>query len=129
MKQKLIEKAGEIAGVFELSGFEDNAAGHVGVALVTMNGNIYTGISMNLACGIGFCAESSAVSEMLKHKETQIDMIVAVTFKGVIIPPCGRCRELLYQVDRRNLDTGIIVSENEIKTLRELLPDTWADKF
>jgi len=130
MKEELIKKAREVASVLTLNGFEEkNAAGYVGVALVTKGGNIYTGVSLDVVCGLGFCAEASAIAEMLKNKETQIEMIVAVTFKGNIIPPCGRCRELMYQTDRENLNTKVIVSENGIKALRELLPDTWADKF
>ena len=39
-------------------------------ALETASGNVYTGINLDLACGIGFCAEHSAVAEMLKARET-----------------------------------------------------------
>lgn len=129
MKNKLIKKAKEISGILKLNGFEGNTVGYVSVALVTKKGNIYTGKSLSLACGTGFCAEASAIADMVKHNETEIDMIVPVTFKGHVIPPCGRCRELMVQIDRKNLDAKVIISENKIKTLRGLLPDTWADKF
>ena len=39
--------------------------GYVGAALVTDQGNVYTGINISLICGIGFCAEHSAVAEMI----------------------------------------------------------------
>lgn len=129
MKEKLISEAKKIAKNIELNGFDGNCAGCVSAALVTNNGNIYTGICLNLPCGLGFCAEASAVAEMLKNHETKIDMIVAITDKGNIIPPCGRCREMLFQVDRNNINTKVIVSDEKIRTLKELLPDTWADKF
>ena len=77
--------------------------GYVGAALVTVGGNLYTGINVSVNCGIGFCAEHSAVSEMIKNGETKIRRIVAATAKGAILPPCGRCRELLFQVDATNL--------------------------
>lgn len=129
MKDILIKRAKEVVGAYALNGFEGNSAGNVAAALVSKKGNIYTGICINSACGIGFCAEASAIAEMLKNRETEIEMIVALTDKGNVIPPCGRCRELLFQIDRRNLQTKIIVSENEMMELRELLPNTWADKF
>lgn len=128
MRDILIKAASEVAGQIDLNGYAGNDAGSVGAALLTKDGNIYTGICLVLACGLGFCAEASAVAEMLKHRETEIEMIVAVTDDGKVIPPCGRCRELLTQVNRGNLNTKVIISRDEIKLLSDLLPDTWADK-
>lgn len=121
--QELIEKARKIVGPFRLS-HNDFSAGKVAAALLTSKGNIYTGINIELACGIGFCAEHSAVAEMLKHRETQIEMIVAVN-ETSIIPPCGRCRELLFQIDHKNMNTKIYLSNTHYMTLSQLLPHPW----
>ena len=121
--QKLIENARKIVGQFTLS-HNDFTAGKVAAALLTSKGNIYTGINIELACGIGFCAEHSAVAEMLKHRETQIEMIVAVN-ETSIIPPCGRCRELLFQIDHKNMNTKIYLSDTHYMTLSQLLPHPW----
>jgi cytidine deaminase len=121
----LILEARKVTGEFSLSDTEKFlTAGTVGAALVTKSGKVFTGICIDLYCGIGFCAEHSAIAEMLKHRETQIDMIVAVT-EDDILPPCGRCRELMMQVDKRNSDTKVIVSGKRIKTLDELMPERW----
>jgi len=46
---------------------------------------IYTGVSINLCCGIGFCAEHSAVADMLSHSdETEIKTIVALWVDGKV---------------------------------------------
>jgi cytidine deaminase len=108
--------------------------GYVGAALITDRGNIYTGINVSVYCGIGFCAEHSAIAEMIKNGETRIARIVAATTENRVIPPCGRCRELLFQVDASNLETQVLVSDEERKnllrkTLRELLPLNWQDYF
>lgn len=124
MNQDLIAAARAVLGEFSLS--KDLFAGSVGAALRTKDGNIYTGICIDLASGLGFCAEVSAIAEMVKHRETQIVEIVAVTEWG-IIPPCGRCRETMVQVDARNLNTKVIVGEGETVTLRELLPRWWME--
>lgn len=129
MKEKLIQEALKVVGNFDFNSFEGNCAGVVACALQAKNGKIYTGICLNLVCGLGFCAEASAISEMLKDRETEIEMIVALTEKGNIIPPCGRCRELLYQINTHNLNTSVIVSDSNILKLKELLPNTWADVF
>lgn len=127
MKEELIRAAENVTGLFELDSYGRNAAGSVGAALMTADGNIYTGICLDMVCGIGFCAEASAVAEMLKHRESEIAMIVAVNRRGNILPPCGRCRELLFQVNAKNLDTAVLISRMHSKTLRELLPDLWVD--
>lgn len=119
---RLIEKAIEVQGRFALN--DDGVAGSVAAALLTSNGNIYTGISIDITCGIGTCAEHAAVAEMLKHRETSIEMIVAVK-NGTIIPPCGRCRELLLQIDASNLNTRILLDQNNSMTLEEMLPHPW----
>jgi cytidine deaminase len=103
--------------------------GYVGAALVTEKGNVFTGINLSLLCGMGFCAEHSAVAEMVKNGETKILKIVAVTAEGSVIPPCGRCREMLYQINDSNLDTQIIISDSDKRLLRELLPHNWQDYF
>jgi cytidine deaminase len=121
---ELVSAARKILGEFELG--KDLSAGSVAAALRTEASNIYTGISLNLECGIGFCAEHSAIADMLKHRETQIAEIVALGDEG-IRPPCGRCRELMLQVSPANANTLVAVAEGKSVPLRELLPHHWLD--
>ena len=91
---------------------------------MTDKGNIYTGICIVANCGIGFCAEHAAIAEMLKKNESRILKIVA-TDKNGAVPPCGRCRELMKQVNYDNLKTKIMISNDKIVELDELLPHVW----
>jgi len=59
----LIAAAREVCSEFKLS--DDFSAGSVGAAIRTVQGNTYTGICIDLACGLGFCAEVSAIAEMV----------------------------------------------------------------
>ncbi|QSH42413.1 cytidine deaminase [Lentisphaerota bacterium ZTH] len=122
-QKELIKIAKNLVGEFELAKPEF-VAGSVGSALLTSSGNIYTGICFDLACGIGICAEQSAVAEMLKNRETKIEMLVAVT-SSTIMPPCGKCRELLIQIDEENTKTKIFISDYEYLSLDKLLPVRW----
>lgn len=119
---QLIAAARAVCGVFRLSAAF--SAGSVGAALRTAQGTIYTGVCIDLACGLGFCAEVAAVAEMVKSRETHIVAMVAVS-SSRILPPCGRCREMLVQVDGRNLDCQVLLGEERAVALRELLPDHW----
>ena len=121
--EELIANARGLVGEFRLSS-EWTMAGAVGSALLTRRGNIYTGINVDLLCGIGFCAEHAAVASMLEKRETRIEMIVAVSDKG-IVPPCGRCREMLIQVNAGNADTKVVLGAQEWVGLSALLPRHW----
>ena len=118
----LIAAATSVLGEFALSA--QFSAGSVGAAIRTSKGNTYTGVCIDLACGVGFCAEAAAIAEMLKCRETHIAAVVAVNRHGVL-PPCGRCREMIAQIDKRNMDCSVVIGEDRIVTLRELLPDHW----
>jgi cytidine deaminase len=120
--EDLIAEARRHLGEFKLADPADNA-GDVAAALVTKAGNVYSGICIDVASGIGFCAEHAAVAEMLKNRETVIRKIIAVGVSG-ILAPCGRCRELLALVDTRNFECEIIMPSGK-RTLRELLPEHW----
>jgi cytidine deaminase len=119
---ELIAAASAIVGDFRPS--EDVAAGGVGAALLTRAGRVYTGICIDTHCSMGFCAEHAAIAEMLKAREAEIVTIVAVTAAG-IIAPCGRCRELMWQVHPANRETRVLVGPGEVRTLAELLPQPW----
>jgi len=96
----------------------------VGSTLMTKKGKKYYGVSLELSCDVGNCAEHSASTAMLADGETEIKKIVAIHHRKVI-PPCGKCRELLYELNKKNLETEVIISEKEKVKLKELLPDRW----
>ena len=120
----LISEAKKHVGEFALS-TTWMTAGSVSAAVLSATGKIYTGICIDVACGIGFCAEHSAIADMLKHRETRIDMVVAVKDDGKVIPPCGRCRELMLQINAKNENTGVVLDNNRIVLLKDLLPFRW----
>ena len=98
--------------------------GHVACALLTDKGNVYTGISINAKCGIGFCAEHSAIADMLKAGESKIEKLVSASENKVVVP-CGRCLEFIRQINEENISTKVLISDVNIKTIDELLPVRW----
>jgi len=99
--------------------------GDVGCALVTDKGNVYLGVCIDTASGMGFCAEHSAIAAMVTHGEHVIKRIVAVVENGKPIPPCGRCREFMRQIHEENSETEVIIDKDKSVKLRELLPFSW----
>ena len=123
--EELIQKAKDVLNYRELS--DECNAGGVSAALLTAAGNIYVGVCIDAACGIGFCAEHSAIANMVTMGESRIVKVVALGGDGKFMPPCGRCRELLYQVNNDNLDAEILLSPDRSVTLSQLLPERWQE--
>jgi cytidine deaminase len=100
-------------------------AGGVGAAILVASGAVYTGVCIDTACSMGFCAEHAAAAAMVTAGENRVLRMVAVNWDGRILPPCGRCREFISQLHPDNADTEVLVSESLVLTLRELLPHDW----
>ena len=120
----MIAAARGVQGEFGLG--VDFSAGGVGAAVRSRSGRVYTGLCLDLACGLGFCAEQAAVADMLKHRESAIEAVVAVGAGG-IMAPCGRCRELMAQINPANLDCQVVLAEARVVPLRTLLPEHWLE--
>lgn len=121
--EELYQKARFVVNPRTLS---DNAqAGSVGAALLTESGAVYTGVCIDTACSMGFCAEHAAAAAMVTAGENRVLKMIAVGWNGQLMSPCGRCREFISQLHKNNLDTQVMVSDGSIVTLRELLPYDW----
>ncbi len=122
---QLIEKARSVLSWRQLS--PECTAAEVGAALCTDKGNVFVGVSLSAACGIGYCGETAAIAQMITAGESRIDTVVALSGDGKLMPPCGRCRELLYQIDHGNLETNILLEGGKTIHLAELLPERWQE--
>ena len=107
--------------------FDDGIYNHtVGCAILCKSGNIYKGVNCD---GIhGSCAEYITMGIAVSQGERDFDTIVAVHEKATncVIPPCGNCRQMLFEYCP---DIKVIVNDvdrNLIKvTARDLLPFAW----
>lgn len=135
MKEKevwdmLITRAEEVLNPRTISPFIE--AGGVGAAILTKNGNVYTGVCIDTASTLGMCAERNAIANMITNGESQIDKLVCVTRNGEVGSPCGACREYLMQLDKDSKDIVILRERDTYETIRleELIPDWWGyDRF
>ena len=109
----------------------DAEMGQVGAALVTVDGNLHRGVCIDTPSSMGFCAEHAAIGAMVTAGESAISKIVAVandeSGAPYVLPPCGRCREFIRQIDERNDHTDVIVAPGRTAKLHDLLPESeWA---
>jgi len=120
------------AGVLNPRRVAGRLFGDVGCALEAGSGKHYSGVCIDTGSGTGFCAEHAAIAAMVTASEYRIDKIVAVWRDDIgrlhVLPPCGRCREFIRQVEPENLSTQVILGREETASLAELLPrHDWPD--
>lgn len=123
---ELYKLAKSVVNPHKLSEYAE--AGGVAAAILTEGGNVYTGVCIDTACSMGFCAEHAAASAMITAGESHILKMIAVGSDGHIMPPCGRCREFISQINKKNIDTEVMVKEDVVVTIKDLLPYDWRDK-
>ena len=90
--EALYDAAKSVQNGREISPFVE--AGGVAAAVLTKKGNLYLGVCIDTASGLGMCAERSALAAMITAGESEISKVVAVMPDGKVGPPCGACREL-----------------------------------
>ena len=100
--------------------------GSVGCALITSKNSIFKGVCIDTSSGMGFCAEHSAISQMITNGEYKIKKIVAVWKDDdgsyYILTPCGRCREFMWQTNPENIEAEVILGKEKTIKLKALLP-------
>jgi cytidine deaminase len=70
----------------------------VGAALRTTSGRIFGGCNVeNATYGLTICAERVAIFKAISEGERGFDAISVVTDTDMLTPPCGACRQLIWE--------------------------------
>lgn len=70
----------------------------VGAAVRTASGKIFGGCNVeNATYGLTVCAERVALFKAISEGERQFDAIAVVTDTEKLTPPCGACRQLIWE--------------------------------
>ena len=62
-------------------------AGGVAAAILTVSGNVFTGVCIDTACTLGMCAERNAIANMITNGESKIVKLVCVMSNGSVGSP------------------------------------------
>jgi cytidine deaminase len=70
----------------------------VGAALLTPSGKVVTGCNVeNATYGLTVCAERVALWKAISEGEREFAAIAVVSLSDPPAPPCGACRQLLWE--------------------------------
>ena len=96
----------------------------VGAALRAVDGTVVAGCNVESASyGLTMCAERVAIFKGVSEGLTRFTAVAVVTDVAELTPPCGACRQLLWEFAP---DATVILANtagrSETFTVRELLP-------
>lgn len=96
----------------------------VGAALRATSGRIFGGCNVeNATYGLTVCAERVAIFKAISEGERGFDAIAVVTDADSLTPPCGACRQLIWEFCG---DVPVILAnlkgKSEVIAMRDLFP-------
>ena len=103
-------------------------AGGVAAAILSVSGQIYTGVCVDTCSTLGICAERNAIFNMITNGEQEIQKVLDIMPNGKTGAPCGACRELIVQLMPENYTDIEIMLDYEserIVNLDVLTPEWW----
>jgi cytidine deaminase len=96
----------------------------VGAGLRATSGRIFGGCNVeNATYGLTVCAERVAIFKAISEGERGFDAIAVVTDSDSLTPPCGACRQLIWEFCG---DVPVILAnlkgKIEVVSMKELFP-------
>lgn len=101
----------------------------VGAAIVA-EGRIFTGQNIeNASHPVAVCAERNAVAHMVNAGVLTIDAVAVVTEAEKPTPPCGACRQVLWEFGPASIVIAETpAGERAVWALEDLLPDAFGPR-
>ena len=117
MKREYRELA-KAAQSAKLNAFAPFSKFRVGAAIFSDEGKKFTGCNTaNSAYGLTICAERVAIFDAISNGVTKFKAIVVVSYLAVFIPPCGACRQVLFDL-AGNIDFVMRNSKDQVKIMK-----------
>jgi cytidine deaminase len=103
----------------------------VGAAIGSEDGRIFTGCNIeNASYGLSMCAERVAVFKAVSEGATKLSRIAVVADTDTLTPPCGACRQILWEFcGDAELTMANLRGKQETVSLKEILPRPFDASF
>ena len=104
--------------------------GGVAAIVISSTGNFYKGVCLDSDSSLGFCAERSAIAQMITNREYRIAKVVAVLISQTnqelcVLPPCGACRQFMMLLSEDGANIDVVLDKDTTSKLGDLLPSAY----
>ena len=96
----------------------------VGAALEDESGRVFTGCNVeNATYGLTICAERVAVFKAISEGAVKFKRIAVVADTETLTPPCGACRQILWEFcGNASLTMANLSGQSETISLKDIFP-------
>lgn len=104
----------------------------VGAALLSSDGRVFTGCNVeNSTYGLSMCAERVAIFKAISDGANEIERIAVVTDHEQIAPPCGCCRQMIWEFASDDTEVILANLSGVVRTyrIRDLLPEAFDARY
>jgi len=101
----------------------------VGAAILTANGDIYSGCNIeNASFGLTNCAERTAIFKAVSEQQNHFSAVAVVADTEEPISPCGACRQVLAEFCTKETIIYLANLKGKVQrcTIDQLLPGAFA---
>lgn len=101
---------------------------HVGAAVLTSDGSIFTGCNVeNASYGASICAERTAVVKAVSAGETNISAIAITSDSESLTFPCGICRQVIAEFAAADIQLICANKNGDYKeySMEDILPNSF----
>ena len=103
----------------------------VGAAVLGASGEVHVGCNVeNASYGLSSCAERNALGAAVAAGEKEIRAVAVVTGSSPPAPPCGACRQLIFELGR---DATVVLANPDggrvVYRLSDLYPHSFGPEF
>jgi len=104
----------------------------VGAALLSSDGRVFTGCNVeNSSYGLSMCAERVAIFKAVSDGAHEIKRVAVVTDHEHIAPPCGCCRQMIWEFASDETEVILANLSGDVRTyrIRDLLPEAFDARY
>ena len=104
----------------------------VGAALLSSDGRVFTGCNVeNSTYGLSMCAERVAIFKAISDGAQEIAKVAVVTDHEHIAPPCGCCRQMIWEFASDKTEVILANLAGDVRTyqIRDLLPEAFDARY
>jgi cytidine deaminase len=103
----------------------------VGAAIEDENGRVFTGCNVeNASYGLSVCAERAAVLKAISEGAGKLKRIAVVADTETLTPPCGACRQILWEFCRdAELTMANLSDKQETVSVEQIFPRPFDASF
>jgi len=104
----------------------------VGAALLFSDGRVFTGCNVeNSTYGLSMCAERVAIFKAVSEGAHEIKKVIVVTDHGNITPPCGCCRQMIWEWGSEDTEVVMANVAGDVRRygIKQLLPEAFDSRF